>query len=57
MHINEYFEMVFGDAIYVVTDICILRRMVRTKVPPGANLHTIDALNKMHASFKNRVGM
>jgi hypothetical protein len=45
MHTNEYFEMEPSDAKYVVVDICILRRTVRTKVPLGANLPTIDALN------------
>lgn len=47
--------MVLGDAGYVVADICILCRMGRIEVPPSANLYAIDALNTMHASFKDRV--
>lgn len=40
---------------YVGADMFILHCMGRRGIPLGVDLPTIDAFNKMHASFKVRV--
>lgn len=48
-HINNYFEMVKGDADYVDDDRYTFERMNTMEMATNANVPTINAFNKLHA--------
>lgn len=48
---DDYFEMVLGDARYVGVDHYIFRYMSRGEILPILDIATINAFNKMYVGY------
>jgi hypothetical protein len=52
---DDYFEMVLGDARYVGENHYIIRHMSRGEILPILDIATINAFGKMYVGYRVRV--